>query len=399
MARGKTYVPRPGRKNPIPRKAFLAVAAVAAIVAIAAAVILLASQRGTGTDGPQVSTPSVSPPPMDTLPTQDPVPDPSPQGGGDPAAVPEPLAPDSSPEWQEGFIQAGAVGYQTYKFSEEATNQYIETVAWAGEALPEGCTLYSLIIPTALDVMLPESYIQAHQINSSDQRKAIEDYIFPSLHIWNPQVQTVSVFDALRLHCSDYVYFRTDYHWTQRGAYYAYEQFCGVKGIQPLPLEHFETASYEGFLGSFYQQSSNGGEMEAQPDVVEAFTSPADISFSFTTTEGETVSGWPVIQDGTDYARENLFLIFMAGDQPYEEIVNHGLSDGSACVVVTESFGNTFVPFLVDHYQYIYVVDYRFYTGNAAQLAQDTGAQDVILLNSILMTSSDTLVESLGSVF
>ncbi len=396
MGPGRAYVPRPGRKRPVPGKIFLLIAAVAAAIAVVAAIILLTNRGGPEKGQPSPSVPPVSLPPVASPQPASGVSEPPLQDG--PASAAEPPAPLSPPEWNDGFILVEESGYQTYKFNEEATNRYIETVAGAEEQLPEGCTLYDLIVPTALDIMLPESYIQAQQINSSDQRKAIEDYIFPSLSIWNPQVRSVPVFDTLRSHFDDYIYFRTDRHWTQRGAYYAYEQFCKTKGIEPFPLDHFEATSYEGFWGSFYQQSSSG-EMQANPDTVEAFTSAADTAFSFTTTEGVTEEGWPVIQDGTGYAPENLFLIFMAGDQPYEEIVNHDLPDGPACVVVQESFGNPFVPFLVEHYQYIYVVDYRYYPGNVAQLAEDTGAQDVLLLNSIRMTSSEELVDSLASVF
>ena len=106
-----------------------------------------------------------------------------------------------------------------------------------------------------------------------------------------------------------------------------------------------------------------------------------------------------MIQDGTDYDKENLYLIFIAGDQPYEEITNKDLNDGSACVVVKESFGNAFVPFLVNHYQHIYVVDYRYYKGNIAALAKEKGATDVIMLNNISMTRNADLVDSISGKF
>jgi len=51
-------------------------------------------------------------------------------------------------------------------------------------------------------------------------------------------------------------------------------------------------------------------------------------------------------------------------------IENKDLTDGSACIVVKESFGNAFIPFLVDHYQKIYVVDYRYWTGSISELAE-----------------------------
>ena len=64
-------------------------------------------------------------------------------------------------------------------------------------------------------------------------------------------------------------------------------------------------------------------------------------------------------------------------------IENPDLTDGSACIVVKESFGNAFVPFLVDHYQTVYVVDYRYYTGSITALARSKGASDVLFVNNL----------------
>ena len=71
------------------------------------------------------------------------------------------------------------------------------------------------------------------------------------------------------------------------------------------------------------------------------------------------------------------------GDNPYTVIENPDLTDGSACIVVKESFGNAFVPFLVDHYQTVYVVDYRYYTGSITALARSKGVSDVLFVNNL----------------
>ena len=73
---------------------------------------------------------------------------------------------------------------------------------------------------------------------------------------------------------------------------------------------------------------------------------------------------------------------FIGGDNPYTEIYNPTITDGSSCVIIKESYGNAFVPFLVDHYQTIYVIDYRYYQGNLTQFIQEHGVNDLIFLNN-----------------
>ena len=313
-------------------------------------------------------------------------------------SMPEQKKPDKEPEKLTTMVQVGDTGYEYYNFVEDTANDYITMVSKAGEELKGSATLYDMVIPTSMDIMLPESYIEEHGINSQDQRKAIEDYIYPSINAMNPDVKTVSIFDALRLHSNEYIYFRTDHHWTQLGAYYAYEQFCKVKGFEPTPLSQFDKKSYEGFLGSFYSDSQSDA-MASNPDTVEAYVPKANATLYAQQQQGDDLVDWPVIQDGSDYSSENLYLIFIAGDQPYEEITNQDLTDGSSCVVVKESFGNAFVPYLVNHYQTIYVVDYRYYDGNIADLAKEKGAKDVIMLNNISMTRNADLVESISGKF
>ena len=79
-------------------------------------------------------------------------------------------------------------------------------------------------------------------------------------------------------------------------------------------------------------------------------------------------------------------------------IENPDLSDGSSCLVVKESFGNAFVPFLVDNYQTVYVVDYRYYPEGITGLIQEKGIQDVIFLNNISAATTDSLVQNIEEI-
>lgn len=320
----------------------------------------------------------------------------------DPAPSPTPFtpaqqtAPNDAPEDIDGVMVVEGAAYDYFSFSTEATNDYISAVAGAGGALNGSAQLYSLVAPTGMDILLPESYLSEHQVDSADQRKAIEDYIYPSIASMDASVKTVSVFDALLQHCDEYLYFRTDRTWTQRGAYYAYVEFCRAKGIEPAALDQLEKKEYEGFMGGFSNQT---GEDRLTADTVEAFIPGGNTTLSFTTSEGETNEGWQVISDGSGYSSSLLYLIFAAGDQPYKVLENRDITDGSACVVVQDSFGNFFIPFLTQHYQHVYVVDYRYYEGSVPQLVSDTGAADVIILNQVLAASSSETADALEGLF
>lgn len=330
-------------------------------------------------------------------------------GATDPAATPAPTPsaeptpapqeePQVAPETVGGLLVVEDSAYEYYNFVTDLAKEYITAVVNAGSKLAGKATVYDMVIPTSIDIMLPESYIEKNSLNTSDQKKAIDEYILPSITAQDPSIKTVSIFDTLKAHANEYLYFRTDHHWTQLGAYYGYVEFCKARGFEPVALDQFDRADYTGYLGSFYT-ATNSAALAANPDTVEAYIPRADVNLSFTQTDGQTVESWPLIADGEQYDTTSKYIAYCAGDQPYEEIVNNDMAEGPSIVVVKESFGNCFLPFLVNHYKNVYVVDYRSYTGTVTDLVNSTGATDVLLLNNISMTRNEGLIDSFSNIF
>lgn len=387
-------VRRPSRHNGPPR--FLWVLVVLVIIAVAAALFWFL-KKGSTDDGSEASSvPDTSS--LFSLPSSDDeltsvfeTPSPSPA-----ASLPDQLYPDSEPADMGSFMIAGGRGYDYYHFSEETTNNFLLAVNDAANSLSSSVTFYSIIVPTSMDVMLQESYLIENSVDSSDQRKAIDDYIYSSISAMNSAIKTVPTFTPLREHCNESIYFNSDRTWTQLGAYYVYRSFCSVKGIEPAALDSFNKQEYSDFSGGFYRES---GSDSLYSDTVEAYFPNGDTSMDFTDSDGAEYEDWSVIADGDGYDSSLLYLIFAAGDQPYKVLENSAITDNSACVVVQDSFGNYFIPFLTQHYQKVYVVDYRYYNYSVPELVGESGATDVILLTNVIATSSSSTVESLQDIF
>lgn len=207
----------------------------------------------------------------------------------------------------------------------------------------------------------------------------------------------VPIYDTLRQHKTEYLYFRTDHHWTALGAYYAYQQFCQAKGVEPKALEDYETMTFDNFLGSYYEDSGNNPALGNAPDTLVAYLPSSTNEMTFTDRNG-TVTPWKVVYDATNYSRGAKYNCFIGGDQPYEEIHNPTLNDGSAVLVVKESFGNAFVPFLVDDYQDVYVVDYRYYNGSINDLCREKGIDDVIFCNNLNATGTPSRISDMQRI-
>lgn len=297
----------------------------------------------------------------------------------------EPITSDAALVDYGSVIVIGDAGYELFTNRKETAATYAETVSKLADSLDGTAEVYDMIIPLSSAITMPDNY--RDQVQSTDQEKAINDMV----GLMSDNVHSVEIYDTLMEHRTEYIYFRTDHHWTTLGAYYAYVEFCKEKGITPTDISTYETKTFDGFLGSFYNDTDKDASLGANPDAVTAYYPKSEASMHVTASDGMEYD-WPVIYDVSSYSSGLKYSTFIASDNPYTEIVNKTVTDGSTCVVLKESFGNAFVPFLVDHYQYIYVIDYRYWDGSVSQLVKEKGATDVILLNNLSMIRNKYLV-------
>lgn len=131
-------------------------------------------------------------------------------------------------------------------------------------------------------------------------------------------IKTVPLHDALNAHRTEYIYFRTDHHWTALGAYYAYVQFCNVKGITPHDLSDYEVSQYTGFLGSFYNDGGKPQAMADDPDTVNAYHPVSSTAaMKYGSSEDSELTGGKVIFDESTAAASLKYGAFIMGDNPF----------------------------------------------------------------------------------
>ena len=110
---------------------------------------------------------------------------------------------------------------------------------------------------------------------------------------------------------------------------------------------------------------------------------------------GDGSMSWPVINDVEDYGSSLKYLTFIGGDNALTTITKLDNPDGGVCIVIKDSYGNAFVPFLIPHYSTVYVIDPRHYDGSLSDFCSDKEIEDVIFLVNISCTRNYTYLDSL----
>jgi len=280
-------------------------------------------------------------------------------------------------------------GYEYYNFVLERADKYIAAINRAGNNLAGKTKVHCMIVPLSSDITMNTKVRE--KLNMSDQRKAT-DYMLGSM---NQNVSRVEIFNTLKSHRDEYIYFRTDHHWTGLGAYYAYVEYCKSAGISALALEQFTLKSFDNFLGTFYNDSGKNSKLAATPDRVDTYSPQGDVTM-VVTHKGTTIN-YPLIYDESSAPSNLKYGAFIAGDNAFSEITNNSLTNNDVLVVVKESFGNAIVPLLAANYKKVYVIDYRYWSGSITQFCIEKGAKDLLFCNNISMTRSESLISALNS--
>ncbi|MBM6676248.1 hypothetical protein H6A07_05765 [Olsenella uli] len=299
------------------------------------------------------------------------------------------MAADIQNQIMSGLYVNNGAAYSIYYFSQEAVEGYTGAINACARALDGEAKVYSVLAPNNSAVLDDETLAK---LGGTDQQQAIA--YFNSLY--DPSVGTLDSWGAIRNHRDEYVYFRTDHHWTQLGAYYVYVELCEQMGIEPVDLADQETMRFDGFLGTYYSQIRDAA-MAANPDYVEAHVPNGTNDMTYWDKNGTEVQA-NVITDVTGWNQASLYNTFIAGDQPLEHIHNPKKDDGSSVLVIKDSYGCAFTPLLVDNFEDVWVIDFRYSDENIPAFVREHGIQNVVFVNNISLAGTLTVADKLASM-
>lgn len=292
-------------------------------------------------------------------------------------------------EQRGNLFVVGNTALEIFYGNEQVSKDYADVLNAYADALGESVTIYDLIVPNHFEYGLPTKY----KGKIGRDEKPFLDIVKDNL---KESIVFVDVYDTLKQHYlrGEYLYFRTDHHWTGLGAYRAYEKFCEYASLSPVSLDSYEKRTSTGFLGTLYN-SCLDKNLAAEPDSVEYYIPFTPYEQTNTNKDGSTYKG-RLISEYSD-GRTNGYLTFMGGDIPLATITTEN-NTGRSIIVFKESYGNAFIPFLAAHYDNIYVADIRSFPYNAISFIKEKGIGEVLFLNNIMTSNTSARVANILSL-
>lgn len=299
----------------------------------------------------------------------------------------------SEPEQEEEAVHLGSIfsiggkGYTVFGGSEAMGKWYAQIISAYADILRDKVKVYNIVVPTAIEFNLPERY----RTMTTPQKPRL-DNIRDNL---SKNVTWVDIYGVLNAHKDEYLFFRTDHHWTSLGAYYAYTQFARSAGFEPISLAGLEKRTLNDFLGTLYSQTQDS-KMAKDPDHVDYYIFPnMPTCYMYQNGAPNTPVKIPLYGE---YAKSyNAYSVFLHGDFPMM-VIESGIKNGRVLAVVKESYGNAIVPFLANNYEKVVVIDQRYLQKGLYTVLEEQGVNELLFINNILAAHTQVRLNELNNL-
>lgn len=277
---------------------------------------------------------------------------------------------------------------EMYRKNSATEKMYTDAVNLYAKKLPENIELYNMLIPTQLEFQKP-----IYKNLQDSQSEAIEEMY----GMLDERVKSVNVLDTMKEHMDEYIYLRSDHHWTPLGAYYAYREFMLTEGSHSVKNTDYEKHEIKGFLGYLYDRVNTPG-IAKQPDTIEWYD--VDTESSIDVKMHKIVGGKLTEYDGVMYDEEKQnYSFFFGSDHPIVEMTNSKNAGGKTIVVIKDSYANAFAPWLITSYAKVVLVDPRIYKGGFNTILKKFEPDEVLIMNYIFTTSFPDYCDMLKNLY
>lgn len=193
-------------------------------------------------------------------------------------------------------------------------------------------------------------------------------------------VTMINVYNSLYAMRNEYIYYRTDHHWTSYGAFLAYQTAIKKLGFSSVSYEMYNIEhAADDFRGTLYSKSLYRG---IEPDMIDLYhyngTDPVTsvtINDGLNETEYQSIYFWDFLNTSEKYS---VFL----GRNAAMVTVRTNVKNDKKLLLIKDSYANSMLPFLTEHYSEIVLLDMRYVRGDYhAYVDPDQFSQVLVLYN------------------
>lgn len=274
---------------------------------------------------------------------------------------------------ENGDVYLGRDGQLLQKFSRPSSGDLEERAKAVSEFSQShpGVKVYLALVPDSIWVLKDKLPPMAPSSDEMECVNVLRKNLQDTVHY-------IDLYDALSPKREEYIYYKTDHHWTTKGAYYGYQRLGEHMGYVPYEEEYYNKMEItRSFYGSLYSKS---GFRHLKSDTIELYTPKGEGKLDIWYYEEK--EGSDSFYDMDSLKKKDKYTVFMGGNHPAARI-RTGNAPGRKLLLIKDSFANSLIPFLACHYSEIYMVDLRYFDGSIKELVQENNIEEALILYGV----------------
>ena len=204
----------------------------------------------------------------------------------------------------------------------------------------------------------------------------------------NDHISTINVAEELLKNKDDYIYYKTDHHWTSYGAYLAYLTYMDYLGLEIVDINNLEKITINNFLGTYYNRSKY---FKADSDFITYYNI---LGLHIEIDGKEQLS----LMDLDKFKGSDKYSAFLWGNNGLTKVINENISEerkGSSILIFKDSYANSFIQFLSYNYEIIDIIDLRYFKESIRNFMKDKDYNEILIMYSFNNLSSDINIRRL----
>lgn len=237
---------------------------------------------------------------------------------------------------------------------------------------------YMTIVPNAIEILKNKLPIFAPNIGEKNYIDDFKDKL-------NKKINFIDSYKTLENHKDEYIYYKTDHHWTTRGAYYVFLEAAKNMKLNVEENQYDNKIVTNRFDGTL---SSKSGYKAKERDTIEIYTMK-DEKYEYVVNYVYERKKSPSLYVSSKLETKDKYGVFLGGNYPIINIRTRSM-EPKTLLILKDSYANSFIQFLIPYFKEIVIVDPRYYYDNIDKLIEEKNVTDILFLYNANTFFSDT---------